>query len=111
DDYEVPRRDVLVGPRRDRLGRPLDEQPGVKALSRVGRRGAERDDVEVLAVERRREGPLGAAVPVTERRELVRTHATLGRAHEQVTQLVTEGALGEDLDRDAVGQPKTDPLA
>ena len=115
DDDQPPARahraGDLVLPGQQRLRGLVDDDRRVQPGAQVGGAGAQLHDVEVLLVQPRRAGPGGPAVRVGEGGEVHRGQATLGRAHEQVAQLVAEGAQAEHVGPD-LGRPRErHPLA
>ena len=113
DDDDPPARahrtGHLVLPRQQRLRGLVDHDRRVQPRAQVRGAGAQLHDVEVLLVQPRRAGPDGPAVRLGEGGEVHRGQATLGRPHQQVAQLVAEGAqpehVGPDLRRPREGHP------
>ena len=87
------------------IGRLVDDHCGVVARTGVGGGGAQAGHVEVLGVQLGGGGPLRSRVTHAQRIEVRRQQPTLGRAHQQVTQLVAEGPEAQRLLRHT-GRPR-----
>ncbi len=94
----------LVVPGEERLGRLVDHHGGVVPGAHVGRSRAQQRDVEVLLVEPRGGHPGRPVVARAQLGEVDRHEAAFGRAHQQVAQLVAEGAQAQGLGGDG-GRP------